>query len=325
MAVKRRYMHQLKPDTSTQAQRIFQVSLSEWVQSFLTDCKVKGLTSGTISFYRRKLTTFCDFSTAQMVTRLDEVDADHLRRFFLWLEENHHNPGGRHTFFRTLRAFFYWVEAEEEGYRSPLRKLKAPKVPIEPIEGATLDDLTKLLATCDNKTFVGKRDYALLLILYDTAIRIRECLSLTWNDIHLDDGAIQIKKGKNNKPRIVFFSTETRRALRSYAKSRHDDVPYVWVTAEGQPLTYWGVISLLKRRAKEAGLSQTPSPHDFRRGSALTMLRNGADVVSVSRLLGHSGLQVTLRYLAQTETDLKTAHDSYSPINFLKNKSGQSK
>jgi len=72
-----------RQDVRTQPQRIFQTNLAEWAQSFLTDCLVRGLSSGTVAFYHRKLSAFRDFSTAQQVTRLGQVDVNHLRRFSL--------------------------------------------------------------------------------------------------------------------------------------------------------------------------------------------------------------------------------------------------
>ena len=304
---------------AAQAQGILQkIALAEWAASFLTDCLVRGLSSGTVNFYRKKLAAFCDFSDAQQVTRLDQVDANHLRRFFLHLEETGHNPGGRHAHFRTLRTFFNWIEQEEEGFHSPLRKLKPPRVDVQPIQGVSLDEFSALLNACSGNGFTDKRDKALLLALFDTGLRIQECLALTWADVDLVKSTILVRRGKGGKPRTVFFGSETRRALRTYAKMRRDDAPQVWVTHNGRPLTYWGVISLLKRLSKQAGMTKAPSPHDFRRATALQLLRNGADVVSVSRLLGHSGLQVTTRYLAQLESDLQRVHRAHSPVDSLK-------
>jgi len=308
-----------KPTAPKDNQRLF-YSLDRWTQSFLTDCRVRGLSANTLTIYRNKLSAFLSFSKTQNVSRLDQVDTDLLRRFFLWLEETGHNPGGRHAYFRTLRTFFRWLEQEEDGFQSPLRKLKAPKLDITPIQGVEAEEVKKLLATCGN-SFAGRRDKALILLLFDTGLRIQEALDLTWPDVDLAGGTLLVKRGKGGKARVAFFGPETRRALRAYAKLRQDDLAEVWVDAhKGEKLTYWGVSSMLRRRAKQAGLETVPSPHDFRRGAALQMLRNGADVVSVSRLLGHSTLQVTTRYLAQAQSDLQAVHAAHSPVNGLKSK-----
>lgn len=306
------------PRQTILAQRTIYPTLAIAAEAFLTDCHIRRLSRRTIDFYREKLTRFTAYAEAQQANDLDQADTDLLRRFFLWLEENNHNPGGRHAYFRTLRAFFHWLENELEGYTSPLRKLKPPKVDVPPIEGASMDEVQALLDTCGN-SFAGLRDKAIILVLLDTGIRAGELLALDWPDIDLTAGKVIIRKGKGGKFRFVFLGRLARQALRKYAGQRKDDHPAVFVSATtGERLTYDGLRTVLARRARQAGLPQAPSPHDFRRAAALQMLRSGADVVSVSRLLGHSSLEVTKRYLAQTEGDLHDIHRLHSPADNLK-------
>ena len=292
--------------------------LQNAAEAFLTDCRIRKLSPNTIEFYREKLARFTAYAKSQKVNDLDQADTDLLRRFFLWLEENGHNPGGRHAWFRTLRAFFRWMENELEGYTSPLRKLKPPKVDVPPIEGASMDEVQVLLDACGN-SFTGLRDKAIILVLLDTGIRAGELLALDWPDIDLTAGKVIIRKGKGGKFRFVFLGRLARQALRKYAGQRKDDHPAVFIGVKRQErLTYGGLMIILNRRARQAGLPQAPSPHDFRRAAALQMLRSGADVISVSRLLGHSSLEVTKRYLAQTEGDLHDIHRLHSPADNLK-------
>jgi hypothetical protein len=79
-------------------------------------------------------------------------------------------------------------------------------------------------------------------------------------------------------------------------------------------MTYTALRGLLRRRAQLAGLDEIPTPHDFRRAFALVMLRNGVDVFSLQKLMGHSDLQVLRRYLAQTDQDVQIAHMRGSPV-----------
>lgn len=300
------------PSQTILNQRTLYPLVAQSLESFLTDCHIRRLSPRTIEFYKAKLKLFALYCEAQAISTIDQLDTTALRRFFLWLEERGNNPGGRHAFYRTLRAWLRWMEDEYEGFISPLRRLKPPKVEVQPIEGVGLADVKALLATCD-KTFSGRRDKALLLVLLDSGLRIGECLQLDWNDVDLVGGSVLVRHTKNKKPRTVFLGRAARQALRAYAKLRKDDHPAVWLTVHGERMTYTAVREVLRRRSRQAGLKQIPSPHDFRRTCALQMLRNGADVVSVSRLLGHSSLEVTKRYLAQTEEDLQQTHNRHSP------------
>jgi integrase/recombinase XerD len=80
------------------------------------------------------------------------------------------------------------------------------------------------------------------------------------------------------------------------------------------PLTYDGLRQILERRSIRAGLKQAPSLHDFRRQFGLSMLNNGSDLMSLQKLMGHSDISVTRRYLAQTTEDIHKAHIKGSPV-----------
>lgn len=290
--------------------------LATATESFLLDRKTANLTPKSIEFYALQLKRFAKFCESQAITKIEQITPDTIRQFLLWLENTGHNAGGRHGSFRVLRAFFYWLENENDGYIAPIRKVRPPKVDVQPIEGVKTEELKALLDTCKGDRFTDKRDKALFLFLADTGMRISECLNLQWSDIDLVTGQVLIRKSKNRKPRTVFISKTTRQALRIYRKL--NDSQFVWLNTRGERLTQAAVRDLLVDRSTKAGLSEVPSPHDFRRFAAITMLRNGADVVSVSRLLGHSTLEVTKRYLAQTEQDLRAVHDLFSPLKNLK-------
>lgn len=129
------------------------------------------------------------------------------------------------------------------------------------------------------------------------------------------DGALHIREGKGGKSRVVFVGSKTMRELMRYLRGKPQTGP-LFRTDEGQRLTYWGLRQLIRRRAEAAGV-KPPSLHAFRRAFALMSLRAGMDIYSLQRLMGHSDLSVLRRYLAQTEQDLKSAHEKASPVDRL--------
>ena len=205
------------------------------------------------------------------------------------------------------------MEAEEvlPQWRSPTRKVKTPRVEIQPIEGAPLEEIAALLETCNKSDLIGARDAALLLSLLDSGARVSEFLSIDLKD--MDAGKILLRHTKGKRPREVYLSTRTRKALRGYLRMRHDNHPALWITKDNDRLTYDGLRAILTRRAKLAGLRETPSPHDFRRAVAINYLRNGGDVFTLQLILGHKSLAVLRRYLALTKRDTQEAHARYSP------------
>lgn len=140
-------------------------------------------------------------------------------------------------------------------WKNPIRKVKAPKVGLEPIAPVPLDDVSKLFTTCQRGTFRGDRDRAVFLFLLDTGVRAKEFDSLDLEDVDLASGAVLIKEGKGHKPRTVFIGRRARRALRAYLRSRRMFYnTALWVTLSGERFRYTTLRGILRRRAKLAGI-----------------------------------------------------------------------
>lgn len=308
-------------DHKPQNQTIISISaqnelISRWAEAFLVSRKAENLSAHTVKFYRVELSTFLDYCTAQVIDQVDQITPDVIRRYLLYLEEQHgRNPGGVHAAYRTVRAFLLWFEDEAEpaGWRNPIRKVKAPKVPNKRIEPVELDAVRRLLKTCQGSSFTDTRDKALLLFLLDTGARAAEVCALDLADVDQITGAVLIREGKGRKPRTVFLGQKARKALRAYLKQRRDSCAALWVTDDFTRLTYWGLNQIIRRRAKIAGVPK-PGLHDFRRAFALNFLRNGGDIYTLQMLMGHADLQVLRRYLAQNDEDAQAGHAKAGPV-----------
>ena len=292
--------------------------LVSWLEAFLIDRKSGGLAEGSLRFYRQKLKLLADFCDTQAVQMINQITPSFLRQYLLVLEERGHNAGGRHGAFRAMRAVFLWYEdeVEPEGWSNPIRKVKAPKVPLEPLEPVSFETVAQMIKVCPHNTFTGDRDAAILLCLLDTGARAREFLSINLEDINQARGDILIRQGKGHKPRTVYIGKQSKRALRRYLASRNDQSPALWVTHSrfgSDRLSYDGLREVLSRRAKEARVEE-PSPHDFRRAFALSMLRNRTDIFTLAKLMGHEGISVLQRYLKQTNMDTEEAHRRAGPV-----------
>ncbi|MDP2995497.1 MAG: tyrosine-type recombinase/integrase [Anaerolineales bacterium] len=306
-----------------ETQRTLQVSnvddyLLNWLEAFLIDRKASGLANGTLRFYRQKIKLFSDYCDALAVKQIGQITPSFLRQYLLYLEESGHNPGGRHAAFRLLRAFFLWYEDEVEpvGWSNPIRKVKAPRVPVEPLEPVSFETVAHMVKACPHNTFTGDRDAAILLCLLDTGARASEFLSVNLDDINQARGDILIRQGKGRKPRTVFIGKQSKRALRRYLNHRNDGSAALWVTQPrfgSERLSYDGLRGILTRRAQHGGVKE-PSLHDFRRAFALSMLRNRTDIFTLAKLMGHEGISVLQRYLKQTNLDTEEAHRRAGPV-----------
>jgi integrase/recombinase XerD len=288
-----------------------------WIEAFLIDRKAQNMSRGTLDFYRKKLKHFTDFCESKAVKNILQINPSLLREYLLEYEAKGHNPGGCHAAYRTVKTFLRWWEneVEPESWINPIRKVKAPKMSVEPLEPVDLEAVKSMMEVCQNN-LTGRRDKAMMLFLLDTGVRASEFVSINLEDINPITGEVLVKVGKGRKPRTVYLGSKSRKALRTYLRLRQDNSNALWITDEGERITYWGVKMIMRRRANQAKV-KTPELHSFRRWFALTCLRAGMDVYSLQELMGHADLQVLRRYLKQTNQDLRESHHRAKPVDNL--------
>ncbi len=138
-------------------------TLQNHIASFLLDRRAKGLAAKTVRFYHDYLNQFESYFNALGLNQVEVITPDALRAFMLTYAESH-NPGGCHAMYRSVRAFLRWYEEEHEpvNFKNPLRKVKPPKVPTEPLTPVSMDDVSALLATCKRGRKIDKRDHAII-------------------------------------------------------------------------------------------------------------------------------------------------------------------
>lgn len=291
------------------------------LQDFWVDRQARNLTRQTLNWYAYSLNKWRAFLSEDQVERTEDVTPASLRRYLVWLADHGHNSGGVVHYYGAVKAYLHWYTAEyaPSGWQNPLDRVKPPKRPENILEPIPLTHFQDMLATCKRKTLRGDRDRAMLLTLLDSGLRHAELSDLCVGDVDLQTGALLVRMGKGRKWRTVFVGATTRRALVSYLHYREELEPHapLWLTQSGTPLTRQGIYQIVIRRAKAAGVP-VPGMHDFRRAFAVNFLRNGGDVATLQRLLGHTDLRVINRYLKLLNDDLQRAHEQYSPVEGMK-------
>ena len=284
----------------------------QWAEAFCNAKRAEGLSRRTVDIYVGVMRNFIAWAALRNVAHVEALTPDDLRKFMLHLAEAGRNAGGQHLCYRVLKTFLRWYaeEAEPINWRNPIERLKAPKLPELPLQPVELPTVSLLLASTGSGRH-AVRDRALLCCLIDCGLRANELTGLDVVDFSFADGALLVKHGKGSRIRTVFTGQKTRRALRAWIGAR-GNTPGALFTAHGGRLTYAGLRQVVRRLALRAGVPE-PALHSFRRGYALAMLRAGCDVVTLSRLLGHSDLSLLRRYTKQTGEDLRAAAERHSP------------
>lgn len=310
------------------------------IQSHLTDFAGGTVSPRTTEKKREFLGHFAWFIENQ---HCDWCNVETLRAYFAYLNQSHKEPGGRwnngrpakplrpatvDTHYRVLCAFFNWLVREERIAESPMRKVAKSKVPDDHVEPLSDEQMEALLKAARNSRY-PKRDYAIVALFYDTGIRASELAGLRVGDIEWQSKRLDIL-GKGNKKRPVYADDKVMQALTAHlqqdGESLQDisDKEFVFVsqrgTNAGEPMNRNALYKLIKRLGKVAGISRSTrcSPHTLRHSYAIASLRNGRDVYSLQRSLGHTTLKMTSRYVALSSADLKRAQEETSPLAALK-------
>lgn len=199
--------------------------------------------------------------------------------------------------FRALQQFWRWAVEEDEIDRSPMERMKAPKVPESPVPVVSIEDFRKLLRTAEGRDYIDRRDMAVLLIMFDTGIRRGELEGLRVEDVDLRDRLAYVT-GKGGHTRAVRFGTKTAVALDRYLRLRRGhrsaDSPALWLGQDGA-MTGSGFAQVIAKRCAAAGLPRL-HPHQFRHTFAHEYLANGGQEGDLQRLAGWRSPQMLRRY-----------------------------
>ncbi|MFC2036201.1 tyrosine-type recombinase/integrase [Chloroflexota bacterium] len=282
----------------------------------------------------RYLTNFLTSHGASTDAR--EISHLQIRAFILYLKdrpcfENHPftppQPRGLsghtiNTYLRSICGFFSWMKSEDIIDSSPFDKLKVPAPPKKVITPFSQTQIRDLLAVIDTSSSVGFRNYTMILVFLDSGIRLSELINLKLSNVSMEEGLIKVL-GKGNRERIVPIGKQVQHQLWRYI-SRYRPEPemprcdLVFLTEDGRPITKDRLDMIMSKYGREAGLSGVRcSPHTLRHTAAVNFLRNGGDVFSLQRMLGHSSLEMTRHYCQISDVDVKKAHNTASPVDNL--------
>ena len=219
------------------------------------------------------------------------------------------------TRYRRLRVLYRWLEEEEEILVNPMARMKPPIIPEQPVPVVPEDGLRRLLATCAGKSFEGRRDTALILLLVDVGPRRAELMGLTVDDVDFDLDVLLVL-GKGRRERALPFGRKSAVALDRYlrVRARHKDagLPWLWLGRKGR-LTEWGLVMMLRRRGQQAGLPGL-YPHQLRHTFAHEWLAQGGNETDLMRLAGWKSRSMLQRYGASAaDARAREAHRRFSP------------
>ena len=303
--------------------------LAQLIQRYFEEYlpNLRGMSTHTIGSYRDALVLFLRFLAHNARRRIEtleitDVTAARVENFLMSLETERGNSiatrnarlAALHTFARFLAVQRPQRLAQLQPILSVPFKRGAREAPVQYFDRGELDALFRSI---DRKSARGIRDYALFALMFNTGARVQEILNLSVQDLRLEPPYQVRLHGKGNKVRLCPLWPATIKCLRAHLDEQarmqtNPDKTRLFQNRNGGPLTRFGVRYLLRKyvaagAAKAATLrDKRLHPHCMRHTTALSLLKSGVDFATISQWLGHSTLNVTMRY-ARSDIDLKRA------------------
>ena len=290
------------------------------VDAFLEDLRHRrGLSAHTIKSYRSDLLQFGAFLEGSLgIKRLDKVDVLAVRAF---LAELHQNGIARSSIARKLaaiRTFFRHLTREGKLDKNPARLVSTPRLDQKIPARLEQSEVERLLECPDPTTQLGRRDRAMLELLYATGLRVGELVALDLARVDLENMLVRVD-GKGGKERIVPYGEVASEAIRLYSNDRLELVRLgrgtdaLFLNARGGRLTARSVRRLLERYLRDAALTSSLSPHSLRHAFATHLLERGCDLRSIQELLGHESLSTTQKYTNLSTQRLLDVYEKTHP------------
>lgn len=202
----------------------------------------------------------------------------------------------------SLSAFFQWLADDEIIPKNPVSKLKPIKVPEVVRKPFSEIEIDNLRSACQNQ-----KERAIIEVLLATGVRVDELSKMNVSDINFDSLTVHVKHGKGNKERTTYITPVAVAHLLKYLKTRDDGDDALVLNLFKQRIETNGVRWLLDKLGERAGVENV-HPHRFRRTFATMLAKRGMKVEEIQRLMGHSNINTTMKYICLDDTGV---HASY--------------
>jgi integrase/recombinase XerD len=278
----------------------------------------KGLSEKTIESYSSDLARHFEFLKQKGVKKIADADTPLILKHLIALR----NAGlgskscARHLI--TLRGFYRFLVQEKIIEYDPVRLIDLPKSGLKLPDVLNVKEVILLLNMPDTGKPLGKRNAAMLELLYAAGLRVSELVNLKFLDVNLEACFVRVL-GKGSKERVVPIGVYAKEKIDDYINTarplllKNRISKYLFVARAGKPMTRQGFWKLLKQYAQQAKIKKKITPHSIRHSFASHLLEGGADLRTVQVMLGHVDISTTQIYTHIAREHLRQMHEKYHP------------
>ncbi len=292
----------------------FSKSLTDFLSKYLP--VERGMSANTINSYKITFILFIGFVESQKKIRvnklsLKDITKECINEFLEWLQrERKCSDSTRNVRLAAIHSFFSYLQYEAPENINEWQRIlsiKVKKARKHTMNYLTIEGIKLLLAQPDLSTKKGRRDLAMLALMYDSAARVQEIIDLTASSVRLTKPFTIKLVGKGNKARIVPLMDQEVLHLKNYMEKnqlleQHANLYPLFYNSRREKLTRAGVHHILKQYASAARkkdqklIPENISPHSLRHSKAMHLLQAGVNIVYIRDILGHESVQTTEVY-----------------------------
>ena len=278
----------------------------------------KGLSEKTIESYSSDLSKYLDFLKQKGVKDITQADTPLILKHLIALRESGLGSRSCARHLITLRGFYRFLVQDKILEFDPAKLIDLPKSGLKLPDVLSVSEVNLLLNIPDINKSLGKRNSAMLELLYAAGLRVSELVNLKFLDVNLEACFVRVL-GKGSKERIVPFGLYAKNKIDDYINNsrplllKNRISKYLFVARAGKPMTRQGFWKLLKQYVKQAGIKKKVTPHSLRHSFASHLLEGGADLRTVQVMLGHVDISSTQIYTHVARDHLRQIHEKYHP------------
>lgn len=278
------------------------------------------LAANTLTSYERDLKSYLQYlKEVEQLGSLRNVERIHILNHLSHLKETTMSSRTVARHISSIRSFHQFLIRERVVDKDPTVHLEMPQMDKKLPNVLSIEEVDALIEAPDISKANGKRDQAMLELLYASGMRISECINLDMEDVNLTMGFVRCF-GKGGKERIIPLGKSALTACRDYLSGPRSELAKTGVATDalfinqrGKRLTRQGFWKLLKQHAQKAGIQKELTPHTLRHSFATHLIENGADLRAVQEMLGHADISTTQIYTHVSKTRLKDVYSQFHP------------
>lgn len=274
------------------------------------------VSGGTVQSYCRDIKQYMNYLDSNFID-IRKANKTNVISYIMMLQKSGRAPSSISRSMASLRVFYKYLANERIVDSDPTFKLETPKHDKKLPSILTVEEVDLLLEQPDTTTFKGKRDKAMLELIYASGIKVSELVALDIEDIEIGLGFVRCFSGA--KARIIPLGGACIKALEDYLQFSRSFLvsdktqTKLFVNITGKNLTRQGFWKIIKEYKEKANIEKEITPHTLRHSFAAHLLENGADLSSIQEMLGHSDISSTQIYTKLVKTRIKEVYNKAHP------------